>query len=277
VGEQTGGTKREGTNRRRAIESLSAYLDRIATERGLVPGTALALADLVDEVVRDPLAPTAVTDPREAADTHVADSLSYLDLPSARDRRAIVDIGTGAGFPGLALALALPNAHVDLLDASTRTCAFLSRVIASLAIENAHVICSRAEEWAAAGGAEHYDVATARALASLPTVLEYAAPLLCVGGLVVAWKGRRDVAEEQRAAEAAQALGLRSVAVRPVTPFAGARNRHLHLYEKSTVTPARYPRRPGMAAKRPLGVPPAKQDMPDEKCASGEGQPEHQL
>jgi len=93
---------------------------------------------------------------------------------------------------------------------------------------------------------------TARALASMPVLLEYAAPLLRQGGALVAWKGARDPDEERSAERAAREVGMQRGDVVPVTPYEGSRNRHLHLYLKVRKTPDRFPRRPGVAAKRPL-------------------------
>jgi 16S rRNA (guanine527-N7)-methyltransferase len=94
---------------------------------------------------------------------------------------------------------------------------------------------------------------TARAVAGLPVLVEYAAPLLRLSGMLVAWKGARDPAEEELGRAAADEVGLALADVLRVEPFEGARNRHLHLYRKVAPTPGRFPRRPGMAAKRPLG------------------------
>jgi 16S rRNA (guanine527-N7)-methyltransferase len=88
---------------------------------------------------------------------------------------------------------------------------------------------------------------------SLGTLVEYAAPLLRLGGLLVAWKGRRNADEESEGAAAAKILGMKQLAVDWVGPFAGSRNRHLYTYEKEVATPPGYPRRPGVARKRPLG------------------------
>jgi len=95
-------------------------------------------------------------------------------------------------------------------------------------------------------------VVTARALASLAVLVEYAAPLLRAGGALVAWKGARDPEEEHAGERAAREVGLQRGDVVPATPYEGSRNRHLHLYLKVRPTPDRFPRRPGVAAKRPL-------------------------
>jgi 16S rRNA (guanine527-N7)-methyltransferase len=118
-------------------------------------------------------------------------------------------------------------------------------------VENAHVICTRAEGWEE--GRSRNDVVVARALAPQTVVLEYAAPLLRLGGSLVDWRGRRARPEEDAAARAAAELGLRRLEIRRVQPFAGARDHHLHLFAKVDETPARFPRRAGMARKRPLG------------------------
>jgi 16S rRNA (guanine527-N7)-methyltransferase len=114
------------------------------------------------------------------------------------------------------------------------------------------VIPLRAEEWAAGDGARAYDAVTARAVAPLAVLAEYAAPLLADGGVLVAWKGARDPEEERGGAAAAAQVGLTPRAVLPVTPYRASRNRHLHVYLKVRETPERFPRRPGMAAKKPL-------------------------
>jgi 16S rRNA (guanine527-N7)-methyltransferase len=110
---------------------------------------------------------------------------------------------------------------------------------------------ARAEEWADGLGA--CDLVTARALAPLAVVAEYAAPLLTVGGTLVAWRGRRDPDDEAVGARAAVELGLEPGTVIRVEPYPGALHRHLHVLRKVAPTPDRFPRRPGMARKRPLG------------------------
>jgi 16S rRNA (guanine527-N7)-methyltransferase len=186
-------------------------------------------------------------------DAHVADSLTGLAVRGFRDLETVIDIGSGAGLPGLVLAIAMPAAGVDLLDSVGKKCAFLERAVAELELANAGVVCARAEEWAAGEGAEAYAGATARAVGRLATVVEYAAPLLHVGGVLVAWKGRRDAGEEREAEAAASTLGMSAAGVERVEPFAGSRGRHLHVYRKHAPCPPGYPRRPGMARKRPLG------------------------
>src|ERR1700761_8912260 len=133
----------------------------------------------------DAHAPTSVRDPPLAQRVHIADSLAALELEEVHRARRLVDIGSGAGFPGLPLAVALPAAEVALLESQGRKCAFLERVCADAGIENARVVCARAEDWKE--GLEQGDVVVARAVAAQPVVLEYAAPLLRIGGLLVDW------------------------------------------------------------------------------------------
>jgi 16S rRNA (guanine527-N7)-methyltransferase len=180
----------------------------------------------------------------------VADSLSGLEVPEVRAASWIADIGSGAGFPGLVLAAALPQAHVALVESSGRKCAFLARAVATMRLENVTVVCERAEAWSDGLGA--HDLVTARALAPLNVLVEYAAPLLGAGGALVAWKGRRDEQEEADGTAAAAHTGLVPAAICPVKPWEGAEHLHLHLYVKVGSTPNRFPRRPGIASKRPL-------------------------
>jgi 16S rRNA (guanine527-N7)-methyltransferase len=209
------------------------------------------LAALLGVLWDDATAPTSVRAPREAADVHLADSLVALELEVVRAAGRIADLGSGAGFPGLALAVGLPGARVALVESAARKCAFLERATAAAGVPNADVVHARAEAWP--GGGEGHDLVTARALAALPVVVEYAAPLLAVGGALVAWRGRHDRDAEAAATRAAAAVGLEPGEVRHVDPYPAARERHLHVFRKIAPTPPGFPRRPGIARKRPLG------------------------
>jgi 16S rRNA (guanine527-N7)-methyltransferase len=191
-----------------------------------------------------------VTDPREAVDVHVADSLVGLEVEDVRRAEVLADLGAGAGFPGLVLAAALPAARVVLVESVGRKAEFLRRAASALGLERAEVVALRAEEWRAGLGA--CDVVCARALARMDVLAEYAAPLLREGGALVAWKGRRDAEEERGGAAAAARLGLAVEEVREVHPWPEAQARHLHVLRKVAPTPPGFPRRPGMARKRPL-------------------------
>jgi 16S rRNA (guanine527-N7)-methyltransferase len=212
---------------------------------------------LLDALAAEPDPHTTVSDPKAARDVHVADSLSGLEVRELASARRIADIGAGAGFPGLVLAIALPRAQVDLVESVGRKTAVIGRLIRAAELSNARSITTRVEDFARVpealgGGREAYDAVTARAVGSLPVLVEYAAPLLREGGTLVAWKGRRGSVEEADGAAAASATGLTPTAVEPVRPWPEAEHRHLHLYLKVGLTPNRYPRRPGRASKRPL-------------------------
>jgi 16S rRNA (guanine527-N7)-methyltransferase len=218
---------------------------------GLDEQQAERLAAVLSELERDEHAPTAVRDAEEAAKVHVADALVALDVDALRASPTVADLGAGAGFPGLAIAVALSDATVRLVESQRRKCEFIRSLAAAAGIANVSVVCARAEEWEEGIGAN--DAVLARALAPQPVVLEYAAPLLRLGGTLIDWRGRRNGGEERAAAGAAQTLGLRLAEVRHVEPFAGATDRHLHVFVKERETPDRFPRRAGIARKRPLG------------------------
>jgi 16S rRNA (guanine527-N7)-methyltransferase len=229
---------------------VSARLTELAAQYALPDHVVPRLEALLALVAEDETAPTTVRDPDRAVDAHIADSLSGLEVGALREAARIADLGAGAGFPGLVLAAALPGAHVDLVESSNRKCAFLERAIERMGLTNAGVVCARAEEWSA--GIAVVDVVTVRAVAPLNVLAEYAAPLLVDGGRLVAYKGVRDPAEERDGAAAAAQLGLELAEIRPVDPFPGADHRHLYVYSKVRETPPKFPRRAGMARKRPL-------------------------
>ena len=210
------------------------------------------LARVLEAIAADEHAPTAIRGPELAGELHVADSLVALELAQVRDAGTIADLGSGSGFPGVALAVALPRASVRLIESQQRKCRFLEHVCRVADIENAEVVWTRAEEWSEGAGAN--DLVVARALAAQAVVLEYAAPLLRVGGALVDWRGRRAEAEEEQAQRAAALLGMSRIDAQAVRPFPGARDRHLHVFVKDRATPSRFPRRAGMARKRPLGT-----------------------
>jgi 16S rRNA (guanine527-N7)-methyltransferase len=212
-----------------------------------------ALERVLDLLAAEPRSPSSVRDPGRAWRVHVADSLTGLEFEQLRASSRIADVGSGAGFPGLVLAVALPESQVDLIESLSRRCEFMRRAIASAGIANARVIEERSETWASGSGREAYDAVTARAVGRLSTLAELASPLLGEGGVLLAWKGRRDPDEEAELARAADLLAMEPVEVRAVGPYAGSRHRHLHLLRKRGPTPPDLPRRPGIAKKRPLG------------------------
>jgi 16S rRNA (guanine527-N7)-methyltransferase len=213
---------------------------------------------LLQALAEEPDPHTTVSEPERAREIHVADSLSGLEVDEVARARRIADVGAGAGFPGLPLAIALPGAKVDLIESAGRKTAVIDRLIQAAKVHNARSVKARAEEWGAVtpalgGGREAYDAVTARAVAALAVLVEYAAPMLRSGGVLVAWKGAVAADELQQGKGAAAELGMALEEVRRVEPFEGARERHLVVFRKVARTPDGYPRRPGMAAKRPLG------------------------
>lgn len=230
--------------------SADSALRGIAARHGLNRLQRSQLERLLALIARDAMAPTAVRDPDRAVALHVADSLAALDLPAVRNARRIVDIGSGAGFPGLPLAIALPDAQVTLLESSSRKCRFLRDAVTVCGASNATVVCDRAELWGQGRGA--HDLAVARALAAAPVVEEYAAPLLAGGGFLVDWRGQTADAGDAQALAAAAILGLRREGIVQVEPQPAAHAHYLHIYLKVRDTPERFPRRPGIARKRPL-------------------------
>ncbi len=225
----------------------------LALRFGLPASAVARLAALLTLLSDDPLAPTTIRDPGRAVRDHLADALVALDLPEVREAGTIADLGAGAGVPGLPLAIARPHATVFMVESNRRKCAFIARAVEATGTTNAVVVCTRAESWA--DGIGRCDVVTARALAPLAVVAEYAAPLLREGGALIAWRGRHDPDEEATAAAASAERGLRYEAPVPVRPHLDAAHRHLQRLVKIAPTPDRFPRRPGMARKRPLGSP----------------------
>lgn len=195
---------------------------------------------------------SSVVDER-AWQVHVVDSLTGLEVPELANAGRIADVGAGAGFPGLVLAVALPAAQVDVIESVGRKCEFMRRAVEAAGIANAHVLNARSEDWSAAEGREAYDAVTARAVGRLSTLAELASPLLKPNGVLVAWKGKRDPDEEQQLENAAEALAMRPERVLDVGDRAGSEHRHLHVIRKSGPTPHNLPRKPGIAKKRPKG------------------------
>ena len=233
-------------SRSRATD-LQALLHRFR----LPPEVAEPLATLLARLA-DPDAPTSVHDPHRAIDVHLADSLTALEVDEIRAASLIADLGAGAGLPGLVLAAVLPRSRVVLVESAGRKCEFLRVTAAAMGLDNVDVVCGRVEEWQ--DGIGRCDVVCARALAALPVLCEYAAPLLRDGGVLVAWKGAVEDAEVTDAAAAAAHLGLAADPPRSVVPYPGSQRRTLHVVRKVAPTPAGFPRRAGIATKRPLSA-----------------------
>jgi 16S rRNA (guanine527-N7)-methyltransferase len=211
-----------------------------------------ALAKVLDLLAAERASVSSVVDER-AWRVHVADSLTGLEIEELRNAGRIADVGAGAGFPGLALAVALPGAEVDLIESVGRKCEFMTRAAAAAGIANARVLNTRSEDLAGGVGRDAYDVVTARAVGRLSTLAELASPLLKPNGVLIAWKGKRDEDEEQQLDRASESLAMHPEQILDVGDRAGSKYRHLHVIRKSGPTPPDLPRRPGMAKKRPKG------------------------
>jgi 16S rRNA (guanine527-N7)-methyltransferase len=226
------------------VSSPSAALD---------PEGRAALETVLALLAEERASVSSITEGDRAWRVHVDDSLTGLEVPDLRGAVRIADIGSGAGFPGLPLAVALPDSIVDLVESVGRKCEFVRRAAGAAGITNANIINARSEDLAASEGRERYGAVTARAVGRLSTLAELAAPLLLDQGVLVAWKGKRNQSEEEEMVRAAESLAMRPEAVLPVGPYAGSRHRHLHVLRKTGPTPADLPRRAGIAKKRPRG------------------------
>lgn len=184
---------------------------------------------------------TAARDRAEARRVHLEDALAAAALV---EQGPVVDVGSGGGSPGIPIAAARPELHVDLLEAQRRRCEFLSAAAAPF--PNARVVCARAEEHARGAGREAYGTAVAQALAAPPVALEWCLPLVRPGGRVVLLVGEVDL--ERTAAVAEQVGGGPPETI----ALPGAERRRLLVVSKTGPTPSRFPRRPGVARKRPL-------------------------
>lgn len=188
---------------------------------------------------------------------HLVDSLSCLEVTDIQWDGCLIDVGAGGGLPGIPLSIARPELVVTLLEVTEKKVRFLEYVKAELELRNLTVLNTRAEVVGRkAGHREAFDMATARALAELPVVLEYCAPLVRTGGKVLAMKGRLQKDELSQGVAAARELGAElsetlAVEYRSQLP---QKERKLVVFDKVSVTPDRFPRRLGLAKKRPLGM-----------------------
>jgi 16S rRNA (guanine527-N7)-methyltransferase len=218
----------------------------------LDPAQRRSLETVLGLLAEERASVSSVVDDR-AWRVHVDDSLTGLEVPELREAKRIADVGAGAGFPGLVLAVALPEAQIDLIESVSRKTAFIAGAAEAAGIPNAFALTARAEDIARGDGREAYDVVTARAVGRLSTLAELASPLLRENGVLVAWKGKRDSEEEEQVQRASEALSMAPEAILDVGHRAGSEHRHLHVIRKSGPTPANLPRKSGLAKKRPQG------------------------
>ena len=196
---------------------------------------------------------TALTAPEDVAVKHIIDSLTAYDAARFDGARTLIDVGTGAGLPGIPLAVYAPHLTVTLLDSLNKRVRFLTEVTAAMGLPNVRCIHARAEE--AARTAEHraaYDIVVSRAVARLPVLLEYTLPFVRVGGTLLALKGRAYAEEQKEARRAAEVLGGGRITARPVHLPGLDDVRAILTVTKERQTPAAYPRGGGAPTRRPL-------------------------
>lgn len=196
---------------------------------------------------------TAITDPAEIAIKHYLDSLTLARVVHRFAGLRLIDVGAGAGFPGLALAIAFPKLQVTLMDSTAKKLRFIDHAGEALRLENTRTLHARAED---AGRRkahrEAYDIVTARALGRLPAVMEYTLPLAKLGGQMVAMKGRSAFEETAAAAKAIDALGGELFSIEEIMLPTLDNPRYLIVIDKVEPTPRRYPRQAGTPSRQPI-------------------------
>jgi len=195
---------------------------------------------------------TAVTGEENIVNFHFRDSLSLLAFKEFAEAKIIVDVGSGAGFPGLPLAIARPDKSFSLLEANARKCDFIDDAVKLLELHNVRSLRSRAEEATRTEYRDSFDLAVARAVGSLPLVIEYVLPLLKTGGTALLQRGSREEQDESSASYVAGLLGGRLENIVPTHSYPGSNNLHVWVFSKVMPTPERFPRRTGIPKKRPL-------------------------
>jgi 16S rRNA (guanine527-N7)-methyltransferase len=206
--------------------------------------------DLVDWNQRINL--TSITDYEEVQLKHFLDSLTVSEAISFNNQN-VIDVGTGAGFPGIALKIAFPDIKLTLLEATVKKTKFLEYIVSKLGLTDVTIIADRAETAAHdIQYREQFDVVLSRAVAALSTLVELTLPFCKVGGICVALK-KGDIQDElKKATKAIEVVGGQLKEVKAVDSDELNDNRWLVIIEKTKAAPAQYPRRPGMPEKRPL-------------------------
>ncbi len=200
---------------------------------------------------------TRIVEPEEIAIKHFLDSLSVYQVlrpdTSGNTAFSMIDVGSGAGFPGLPLKIALPDIQLTLLESTAKKTAFLQHIVDTLQLSDVAVLTARAEEAGQqATHREQYDAAVARAVSSLPALAEYTLPLVKVGGIVIAQKGQHPAGEVEAASKALDILGGQVNQIVPIELPGLDAARHLVVIKKKKSTPKQYPRRPGLPVKKPI-------------------------
>ena len=196
---------------------------------------------------------TAITEYEEVLKKHFIDSLSLVKVCDLTKEMSMIDIGTGAGFPGVPLKIAFPNLKVTLLDSLHKRVQFLNTVIEKLALTNIDTVHGRAEDFARPGSLrEQYDICVSRAVANLTTLSEYCIPFVKRGGVFVSYKSEKLLEEKQEAEEAISILGGNVEKQVQFTLPNSDICRNLFVIKKVKDSPKKYPRKAGLPAKEPL-------------------------
>lgn len=196
---------------------------------------------------------TAIVEPEAIGIKHFLDSLTCLLAMRGQTAGRVIDIGTGAGFPGLPLKIVTPALQLTLVEATGKKADFCRHIVDLLGLDGVEVLHARAEEVGQMPAhRQAYGWALARAVAPLAVVAEYLLPLLRLGGRAIAMKGESGPAEAQQAEAALRVLGGTLRQLLPVELPGVAESRYLVVIEKTAATPAAYPRRSGVPARRPL-------------------------
>jgi len=196
---------------------------------------------------------TAIRDPEGIRTKHFLDSFSCVLAWKENPPRRLIDIGTGAGFPGIPLKILYPSMRLTLVESVGKKANFCRHMVETLKLEATEVVTARAEEVGQMPAhREGYDWAVARSVANLPVLAEYLLPLVQVGGAMLAQKGQSGPAEIHKAEKAFKILGGQTRQLLPVALPGVADERFLVVVEKVAATPPQYPRKPGIPAKKPL-------------------------
>ncbi len=196
---------------------------------------------------------TAIRESEGVRSKHFLDSLSCLLVLRDNPPNRLIDIGTGAGFPGLPLKILLPNLNLTLVESVSKKVEFCRHMVTTLGLDKVEVLQSRAEELGQSSQhREQYDWAVARAVAHMPTLVEYLIPLVRIGGAVLMQKGENGPAEAHAAERPAHILGGRLRQLHHLTLPGITEDRYLIVVDKVAATPPQYPRRVGIPSKTPL-------------------------
>ena len=196
---------------------------------------------------------TAITEPKEVAIKHMIDSITAYDEKLFKDGTTVIDVGTGAGFPGLPLKIFCPEIKLTLMDSLNKRIKFLQTVVEELGLEDVECVHARAEEGARNKKyRESFDIAVSRAVARLPILCEYCLPFVKKGGHFIALKGMQYHDEAEEAAKAIKVMGGSKTEIRPVKLPELDDKRAVITITKTMPTPKAYPRKAGTPTKNPI-------------------------